>query len=272
MVAPYLPVVRYNEYFRDFIVVSAGKVIAFDSTGYVVPAGLKLQAAAWKAEADASGVASADALASLTKYTASDVQRKVKNAAGVLATVGEPVVKSFFNVAGGAPYAAVKSVSSPVGVASYNYWPHPGGDGENPAQYNVSGWNLQNKIAFLTTYQLEYPLVASDADYAAAAFAGIAACVAAVGTAKPGQFVSFDANSNFIVTGYTYGAVGAEDIIGRVISVRGAGPFQMLDKVRTADRGPSELDAMPGTATQGKSDTITYSNGYGLIRILLTLK
>lgn len=268
MPAPYLPQVRFNEYFKEAVVLSAGKVVAFDSNGFIVPAGLALQADAWQTEALATNVAGADAITSLTRYTADDVKRKVKNAAGTLVTLNEPVVKSFFNQT--TPFAALTTVSAPIGVAPYNYWPHPGGDGENPALYNVSNWNLQNKVAFLTRYQLEYPLVEDRAAYLNAPFSGIAAFVASAGDVKPGGYVTFDTESNVSYVGYTFGSVPASNIIGQVTAVSGPGPYGYLERVRTSATGPGGvLDAMPGTATAGLPDVVTYSGGYGIARILL---
>jgi hypothetical protein len=268
MPAPYLPQVRFNEYFKEAVVLSAGKVVAFDSNGFIVPAGLALQAAAWQTEALATDVATADAITSLTRYTADDVKRKVKNAAGVLVVNNEPVVKSFFDQT--TPFAALTTVSAPIGVAPYNYWPHPGGDGENPALYNVSNWNLQNKVAFLTRYQLEYPLVEDRATYLNAPFSGIAAFVASAGDVKPGGYVTFDTESNVSYVGYTFGSVPASNIIGQVTAVSGPGPYGYLERVRTSATGPGGvLDAMPGTATAGLPDVVTYSGGYGIARILL---
>ena len=45
--ASYLKLVRFDKYLEDYYVVSAGKVVALDSNGDVVPAGLALQAAAY---------------------------------------------------------------------------------------------------------------------------------------------------------------------------------------------------------------------------------
>lgn len=271
-IAPYLPMVRYDVYNREYKVLSQGKVVAFDVTGYMVPAGLKLQAALYKAAADAeanigAGLAAADLLA-LDKYTAIDVQSGVLNAAGNLVTLGETVVKSFFNITA-LPLVQLNTLSSPIGVSYMDCYPHPGGDGINPATFKRSNFNLQSRVGFLRYYQLELPLVQNAATYKAAPFPGIAACVAAAGTVKPGMFVTYDADSNFAITGYDFGAYGEEDVIGQVASVRGSGPFNLLERVRTAQNGVSVLEAMPGTATQGKSDAVTYSGGYGLVRICL---
>lgn len=272
-VAKYLNRSRYEAYFREHIALSQGKVVAFDVDGYVVPAGLKIQAAAYKAAFDgagspAAGIAAADALANLSRYSTEDVKKAQRNFAGALVVAGEPVVKSFFTLTA-QPAVQNNTISSAVGVSYMNYWPHPGGDGINPAGFNTANFNLQSRVGFLRYYQIELPLVANNTDYENAPFVGIAACVAAAGTAKPGMFVSYDHNSNVVVTGYDYGAYNEEDIIGRVMSVRGAGPFNLLERVRSASVGTNVLEAMPGTATGGLPDVVTYSNGYGLIRICL---
>lgn len=272
--APYLNRVRYVEYTREYIVLSQGKIVSFDINGYVVPAGLKIQSAAYIAAFNGAanagaGIIAGNALTTLDRYTAEDVKRGQKNFAGVLVVAGEPVVKSFFNNAVHPNVTATNIISSPVGVSYMNFYPHPGGDGINPARFNRSNVNYQSRIGFLRYYQLELPLVADNATYATAPMAGIAACIAADGTVKPGQFVTYDYNSNFVVTGYDYGATDESDILGQVMSVRDDGPHNLLNRVRTAQNGTSTLQAMPGTATAGRSDAVTYSAGYGIVRICL---
>ncbi len=271
--AKYLNRVRYDDYFREFIVLSQGKVVAFDGTGYVVPAGLRLQAAAYKAAFDgaanpAAGIVAGDALTTLDRYTVNDVKAGQRNFAGTLVVANEPVVKSFFTLTA-QPAVQNNTISNAIGVSYMNYWPHPGGDGINPAGFNVSNFNLQSRIGFLRYYQIELPIVTDTATYNNAPFAGIASCIGAPGTVKPGMFVSYDVNSNFVVTGYDYGAYSEEDVIGQTMSIRGPGPFNLLERVRTAQNGVSTLEAMPGTATAGLPDVITYSGGYGLVRICL---
>jgi len=266
MPAPYLPAVRFNVYFEEFIVLSGGKVVSFDSSGYVVPAGLRKEAAAYKADFDVNGEVSADALVTV-RYSQNDVTRGVFNSAGVAVVDGEPVVKSMFDIATGAPLAEFVTISNPVGLASYNYWTHPGGNGENPAQYNVQNYNLQNKVAFLTDYVVQMPAVTDKATYDAAPYAGMGALVATV--VKPGMFVSYDADSNFSVIGYEIGAVDAGEVIGQVLEVDTNFPKDLLDQVRTRYTEFGELEKMPGSATEGKPDTITYSGGYGLVTINL---
>ncbi len=248
MPAPYLPSVRFNTYFEEHIVLSGGKVVAFDSNGYVVPAGLALDI-------------TAGAGLGLNEYTQSDVDRGVFNANGVLAVVGEKVADAMIT--------ASVTVSAPIGLSSYNYWTNPGGDGENPAGYNIMNFNLQNKVAFVTDYVVQVPTVVDQAAYDAAPYAGMAALI---GAAIPGEFVSFDASSNFVSIGYTIGATEPGSVIGQILSVNDDSPKDMLDQVRTRYTEFGELEKMPGTATEGKSDTITYSNGNGLVTINLTTR
>ncbi len=274
MPAPYLAAVRFNVYFEEYFVLSGGKVVAMDSDGYIVPAGLKKQAAAYKADFDVNGEASADALPELTKYTINDVSRGVLNAEGVPVADGEPVVKSFFNIAGRSPLAQGVTISNPVGVSSYNYWAHPGGNGENPVDFNTYNFNLQNKVAFVCDYQIELPLVEDKATYDAAPFAGMGSMIAASGTVKSGMFVTYDEDSNFVITGdeagYGYGTTTSPaEVIGQVLSTDLRLVRDYLDRVRTRYDNFGDLEKMPGTASEGKSDTLVYSAGYGLVRINL---
>jgi hypothetical protein len=258
-VAHYLPIQRehhFTEYLNrlpvEFVVVSAGKVVAFDSEGNLVPAGLALHLA---------GTATTPPLA----YTALDVANGVKNALDQLVTVGELVVASLI--------AKGITVSEPVGLASYNYF--------RREKLFHTNWNPQPNVAFVCDYQVEFPLVLSAA-YANVRLHGIAACIAGTagavpGTAvppKPGQFVTFNGDSNVTVTAtdYTYGGTPPERILGQVMSVIGdAKGINMLDKVLSYDisNGYDPLAKLPGTANGGLPDSVYYSNGYGLVRINL---
>jgi hypothetical protein len=276
MPAPYLPAIRFNKYFEEFFVVSGGKVVALSSDGFVVPAGLKKEAAAYKAEFDVNGEAAADAAATIV-YAQTDAQRGVQNAKGVAVVPGEPVVKSFFDTVTGAPLTATTTISNPVGLAMYNYWSHPGGNGENPVDFNRYNFNLQNKVVFLCDYQVEMPIVEDKATYDAAPFAGMGAMVSAAGSVKPGMFVTYDVDSNFVLSaddgGYAYGATTPVcEVLGQVLSTDLREVRDLLNLVRTRSNDFGELEKMPGTATGGKSDTLTYSGGYGLVRINLQLR
>lgn len=235
--APYLPLVRYEgNDFDVYTVISAGKVVALDSKGFLVPAGL------------------ADT-ASKVAYTQLDVDNGVVGANGVAVTAGELVSAQLT--------AATITVSAPVGVAPYNYFQNSGGDGSNPALFNFANFNHQSRVVFLTDYVLELPVVA-EADYANAPLKGIASVIAEKDTLKPGDFLTFDGDSNFKVDD----APDLKKTIGQVIQVvKGEDP--MLGLVRTADNGGGVLNQMHGTATQGKHHAISYSGGHSLVRVNL---
>lgn len=245
---PSLPLVRGkgSDIFTQ-VVISTGKVVALNSRGYLVPAGLLLNTD--------------------LEYTQLDVEN------GILAPDGSPVqagdkVKDKFDAAG-------ITVSSPVGIASYDFLRHPGGDGENPLYLNYSNLNYQNKVAFVTDYVLELPIV-EEATYAKAPMKGIAAFIAAKGngadqslaaftTVKPGDFVTFDKDSNFVVDS----APAFGKTIGQVIQIVKPTDFGLLNLVRSPSNGGGALNQMPGTANGGVPEKISYSGGYGLVRVNL---
>lgn len=350
-VAPYLPEVRFNIRLLYPIVVSGGKVVAMDSNGYVVPAGLRKQLVAMNAKGAVAKTTTragqANDIPGLSRYTIKDVEAGVRNSAGVLAADGEAVVESFISGAN-CDGTQLITVSKGIGVSSYNYWRHAGGNGENPAQFNSLNFSLQNKVAFVCDYQLELPIVTDRATYLAAPFAGMGSMIATstaaqqaaktyantlvlaandvvkvidtnaatasirfykvlVGftasaalptagelakmkevserdasdllnlgssTVKAGMFVTYDMDSNFILTaddgGYGYGTTTKPDeVIGQVLSLDMRLVRDYLDKVRSPGVEYGGLEAMPGTATGGKSDTLSYSGGVGLVRINL---
>ena len=278
MPAPYLPAIRYDPQFEEYKVVSDGMPVCFDSNGYLVPAGFRIDAALYKstfeatAGTQAANIAAADAAVSLF-YTATDVSRGVLNALGVAVVAGEPVVKSFFDTAGWASgdLDQTTTLSHHVGTADYDFWSHPGGDGVNPAYYNKMNFNLQHRVGFLTDYMLQLPLCEDATSYAAAPMANLAAIIAASGTLKPGMFITYDVNSIYVPTtdGYTFTADEAPMVVGQVIEVRTDFPRDYLDKVRTRYNDLGDLNKMPGTATSGMPHEIAYSNGYGLASVNL---
>lgn len=249
MPAPYLPFVRgKGEEVYTHVVVSTGKVVAFDSNGYLVPAGIL--------DSDAA-------------YTVVDVQEGVVGPDGNPVVAGEKVADKM--------RAAGITVSAPVGVAFFDYLRNPGGDGINPLDLNFQNLNYQNRVTFTTDYVIELPIVESDEVYAKAPMAGIAAFIAAKGTnagtgtvadfttIKPGDFVTFDKNSNLIVTTDKTG----DKVIGQVLQVVKPRANSMLKYVRTSSNGGGELNKMPGSATDGVGHKLSYSGGYGLVRVNL---
>lgn len=280
-VAPYLSAVRYNQYFEEHFVVSAGKAVAFDANGYLVPAGLKIDMDAYVTAFEASNTdvptdKAAGRAACINLYTQTDVDRGVLNAKGVAAAVGEPVVEALLDITVSGTCPIETNISKPVGLASYNYWMNPGGNGVNPAQYGYSNFNLQGRVAFVCDYQVEFPLV-EEADVPNTPLVGMAVMAADADTVAPGMFVTYDARSNFVLSGddsgYGYGTTTAvADVLGQVMSVDLRTDRDLLSLVRSRYSNFGELEKMPGTATEGKSDTLTYSGGYGVVRINLQLR
>lgn len=152
IVADWLPVGRYEKHYENYFVVSAGKIVAFDRTGCVVPAGLKV----------AFATASGDQLT----YAAADVtEGTIDLTTGVAVTAAGGYTRAELStalIARGlidAGENAEDFISFPVGVAPYNYLQWAGGDGFNPANYRRHNYNMQHRIAILCKYVVEMPLV-----------------------------------------------------------------------------------------------------------------
>lgn len=127
--APYLPFQLENERHDEFYVILTGKVIALDSRGFFVPAGLKLQLETFKAEVEGAVGGNLNAsgsnagLVTLERYTQTDVDNSVVNARGVLVKLNEPVVYSMIDddaaaLPGYDEAAAGTSTAIPIGGGS----------------------------------------------------------------------------------------------------------------------------------------------------------
>jgi len=146
--APYLPLQLENERHDEFYVVLSGKVVALDSMGFLVPAGLALDIEVLKAalEAVAVGGGTLDCtdanLTTLVRYDATDVANGVINSRGVAAALGEPVAYSMLKddaaflisyneavaasstavvVGIGSVFTQAVTVGDHLGVAPYSY-------------------------------------------------------------------------------------------------------------------------------------------------------
>lgn len=159
--AGWLPVQRYDKHYEEWFVVSAGKVVALDKTGRVVPAGLKI----------ALAVGSGDVLT----YTQDDVDNKVVDlTTGIAVTAATGYTRAELDTAMtnlgliSSSEAPEDFISAPIGLAPYNYWQWAGGDGFNPAQYRNHNHNLQHQVAVLCDFYIELPLVPGVVDTAEA--------------------------------------------------------------------------------------------------------
>jgi hypothetical protein len=306
--ASYLPLVRFDKYLEDYFVVSAGKVVALDSNGDVVPAGLKLQAEAYQVAWDAANTggndledqrdaarAAVDALTGVqgSAYAAVDVAQTningpaIKHAGGSDVVAGDYVVEGFFKVqtvANGIQFVAdlvsadlndadedletpyEVTVSKPIGIAPYNYFRWAGGvHGGNPSGMNFHNYNMQHQLAVLCDYYIELPRVDSKATIE---FDGIAVLFDSGVALVPGDFLTYDAGSDMIA-----GGSDCTDIVGQAWKIDTGFPKDYLERVRTAYQGLGELDKMPGSASAGLPDNITYAGGdgstLGVVRINL---
>ncbi len=269
IVAPYLPLLRENVLRLVDVVISSGKVLALDSKGQIVPAGLRFEAQAY-ATGLATDVATADAQA-LVRYSSNDVVKGVRNFKGDLVVANEPVVKSWFTGT-----VQDNKVSYFVGVGQYDIFRHAGGDNINPASIRNINMNPQPVIAFLSDYHMQYPVVKDLETMRKAALAGIAAVVSARDAIAPGTFITYDRESNFVPCSdiHGYGTADKEAIIGQVTGLRVykdptsdtvIGNHNFLDKVVAPNSATASLlNQVPSSQNEGMGTYLTYSGGYAV--------
>jgi hypothetical protein len=153
--AAWLPVLRYDKKVEEYTVVAAGKVVAVDKQGYVVPAGLKL---AFEAAAGST----------VLTYTSNDydtgtidLTTGVSYATDGTTTYTQTQVTTALRARGliNATETARDFVSEPVGYAKYSYWQWCGGDGWDPSLFRRHNHSLQHQVVIGTDKILEAPLV-----------------------------------------------------------------------------------------------------------------
>lgn len=299
--AAYLKLVRFDKYLEDYYVVSAGKVVALDSDGNVVPAGLALQAAAYKTAWDAengnlgtnrtAARAAVDALgghvAGMAVYDAADVSPvgsgvAVKTHTGNAVVSGDYMVENFFSTIitdasvvrvidlvtddeddADQNLTDVVTISDAIGIAPYNFF-RWAGDASNPANYIHHNYKMQHQVAVLCDYYIELPRID---DKTLIEFTGLAVLYDSGLSLAPGTFLTWDTASDMVA-----GGSDCTDIIGQAWAVDADFPKDYLDRVRTAYQGLGTLDEMPGSASLGLPDNIAYAGGTavkGVVRINL---
>ena len=270
IVAPYLPLIRFNPEKHVDVVISSGKVLAMDSVGQIVPAGLRFEAQAY-ATALATSVATADAQA-LVRYTSYDVTKGVRNFKGVPVVADEPVVKSFFTGT-----TQDNTISYFVGVGQYDIFRHAGGDNLTPTALRNINMNIQPVISFLADYHMQYPLVKDVATIRTAPLSGIAGVVSTKSAITFGTFITYDRESNFVPCSdlYSHGTASKEAIVGQVTGLRiykdentgtVIGNHNWLDKVIAPNPATANLlNQVPSEANEGMGTFLTFSNGYGVV-------
>jgi hypothetical protein len=153
--ADYLPVQRFEKKMEVYFVVSAGKIVACDRAGRVVPAGLK------ETLAQTSGT--------VLTYTQADVDEKVIDlGTSAAVTAAKTYTRAQLDVAMtalgliGASEAPEDYIGNPIGVAPYNYLKWAGGDGSNPAEQVNLNFSMQHQVAILCDYVVEMPVVPAE--------------------------------------------------------------------------------------------------------------
>ncbi len=253
--APWLPLVRFNQEFEIHVVISRGTPVAWVGET-LVPAGLRFELEAVKAGEAATVL-----------YTLEDVRNGVKNYAGTLVTAGEAVVQSLID--------ANVEVSFFAGIANYDIFEHQGST-DNPTKYKRYNFNPQPTVSFKMDYHFEYPVAATGAQVDAAPLPGVAAFV---GTdIKPGQFVTYDKASRFVVAAadFTQGTGPVEAIVGQVSQVVAYRDPQtlevvqgvnMLEKVIAPENTTGRvLNDLPNVRNGGITQKLAYANAYGVVR------
>lgn len=244
--APYLPLQLRNKRHEWNFVVLTGKVVALDDMGFLVPAGLALQLdtleAELKAVAAAGGAVTVDVspananLATLTRYSAVDVEEGVKNIRGQTVKEGEPVVLSFFTddgvafpqynsaaagtstampLADGSVIAREWSVGPHIGFAPYSYVRtsssvtsrsasdmQPAATGKearvpyDPTQLDKLAFEPQAHVAVLVADECLLYPVVANRDDVL--IKGQAVAIGAMADFKLGEYVTFNADSDIV--------------------------------------------------------------------------
>jgi hypothetical protein len=154
--ASWLPVIWQNEASKDYFTISAGKVVAFDATGRVVPAGLlrRLEGAGGD---DFIVYTSEDVKAKVIDITTGDfvaAPRTVSNEEAMAAVISHGwVITSINPTNSDADCQAVGAlfISAPVGIAAYDVYVWAGDD---PANLHFTNYQKQHLIQFFTDIQM----------------------------------------------------------------------------------------------------------------------
>jgi len=151
--AAWLPVVRTESYTEFAITVPAGKVVALDREGRVVPAGYKY-------------VFEAAGGDTILTYLATDVTNKVTDlTTGAVLTGATTYTQTQVTTALrnrgliSASETARDFISWPIGYSPYNYYSWCGGNGLNPGEYKQHNFNGQHGVAVNNDAAIRLPLV-----------------------------------------------------------------------------------------------------------------
>jgi len=181
--AAWLPVEWQGSASKDYFVISSGKVVAFDASGRIVPAGLAKKATT--------------AAATVITYSSLDVSAKTEDirtgepllANATMAVTAEDFLKAFIErgwiseadvvpASGGgdafsgttgnkntdaAAYMAL-AIGAPIGVAAYDVYSWAG---DAPASMKYTNYQKQHLIQFITEAQMKMPQLAATSAFQA---------------------------------------------------------------------------------------------------------
>lgn len=152
--ADYLPVVRYEKRYENWMVIMPGKPVALDRAGNIVPAGMKVSF-------DVAGASTA-----LTYGSDDYAQGVIDLATGVAVastsvTYTQTALTAAMKARGliRATETARDYISTPIGYAPQAIMQWCGGDGWNPVNYNEHNYNMQHQVAVGCDHVLQVPLV-----------------------------------------------------------------------------------------------------------------
>lgn len=152
-VASWLPVVRYEEEYKAWFVVSSGKVIAKSGEGDMVPAGLRK---AWNVATSTT----------VLTYTANDVTNKtVDLTTGSTVTAATSYTETQLTAALRErglikpTERCMDFISPAIGIAPYNFYARAGSDVNNPRTWNFTNYKLQENCAVSCDYSFVYPVL-----------------------------------------------------------------------------------------------------------------
>ena len=234
-IAPYLPVVEYDEYLSEYIVAFPGKIIAKDSLGFLTLAGLKKDIEAGLGYGANS-------------YDAVDVEAGVKEPDGVTTvTAGDKVGDVLIN--------ANVSISEPIGVAPTVFYRLSADLSSNPDfitadKHRNTNWNLQGTLTVRCRGVIKIPIIS---DYANVRLPGVAVVEEdAQNPIKEGDFLTYNEFSDFTKATLTgSNATPWYEVIGKVLHIDTDFPHTLLDRVKS--RWPSSTNSNATAQTAGSA-------------------
>ena len=275
LVAPFLPLVRFDDVFEEYVVISAGKIVSYltsteagkEEMMVIVPAGLKKDLV--------QAITDGNTTNCVLKYTDLDVQQGVKNYAGNLVTAGEAVVESMIDFTT-TPVTVKVVISDPIGVIEQNALRSPYDSVTNPLDvsaldYRYTNFNVQHQVAYTRDAEMELPVVKNDsrATFKMPGLTCLAVDPAWTRTDKAtmyGAWLTYDAYSDFVIADPS--TTPFNEIVGRIYFVLDTAadlPANLTDWVKVVPDPSAVPDQMKVTSdmTGGLDHNVWFTNALG---------